>query len=219
MKKKSRAVADCVDTLTAKFYARNARSRAMAYEQAEQSDIHALIQSLVDPDAAILDIGAGSGRDAAMLAAAGCRVTITDGCPEMLAEALRLHPELADSARLAVFPLNPEDPLLCLRFDLVLCSGLIMHLTDGELALLAGQMVRMINPGGTLLLSHSNGREKFEGARDEYGRLMIERNGDEIIHLMTSNGFTQKNQLRTADGMGRSGLYWITHVFCKRAGY
>jgi chemotaxis methyl-accepting protein methylase len=74
----------------------------------------------------------------------------------MVEQATHLHPELAHNARMAALPLNADDSLLEERFDLLLCSAVIMHLDTTSLSLAAAQMVRMTKPGGHLVVTHSS---------------------------------------------------------------
>jgi 2-polyprenyl-3-methyl-5-hydroxy-6-metoxy-1,4-benzoquinol methylase len=120
-----------MDALTASYYSANATACAARYDTASVASLHELLRSLATPRCRVLEIGGGSGRDAAFLVQLGCDTTYTDGCEEMVAQAVRLHPELEWKARLASFPLADDDPLLKERYDMVLCAAVIMHLDDG----------------------------------------------------------------------------------------
>ncbi|MFZ5569559.1 MAG: class I SAM-dependent methyltransferase [Thermodesulfobacteriota bacterium] len=205
-----------MDLLTAEFYRQRFRDCADEYEKATLPALHRLILSVALPGCGVLEIGSGSGREAALLKAAGCRVTVTDGCPQMLAEAIRLHPELAANARTADFPLPDDDPLLIERFDLVLALALIMHLTDPDLERFAHQTAGITRPGGALILSHSSGRRNLHRDRDPENRLIIERSVTDICHRFTLAGFDQQVAIQSQDGLGREPISWSTHMFRKR---
>ena len=58
-----------MDRSTIYFYNKNADTLAELYETADMSEIHALLVRFLSEKARILEIGCGSGRDAAFLLA------------------------------------------------------------------------------------------------------------------------------------------------------
>ncbi|HEX3984464.1 MAG TPA: class I SAM-dependent methyltransferase [Acidisoma sp.] len=111
------------------------------------------------------DIGCGSGRDAAWLAAEGFPTTGFDASAGLLAEAARRHPdvtfrqaELPDLAGIAEG-----------SFTNVLCETVIMHLPREAIAPAVARMVALLAPGGVLYLSWRV--TEAEDRRDEHGRL------------------------------------------------
>ncbi|MBF0326653.1 MAG: class I SAM-dependent methyltransferase [Alphaproteobacteria bacterium] len=67
---------------------------AARYEALDPQAIHSgLIDLLPARPGTILDVGAGSGRDAAWLATLGHDVVAVEPSPDMLAEARRRHPD------------------------------------------------------------------------------------------------------------------------------
>ena len=83
-----------MDTPTAHYYALHAREVAQRYESAQSSIFRYVAASFVQ-GSRILDIGAGSGRDLAALAASGFEAYGVEPVPELLAEAAARHPGLA----------------------------------------------------------------------------------------------------------------------------
>ena len=97
-------------TLTA--YNIQAAKLTESYESANLSAIHALLlRHLPEPQTltpdlsspSILDLGCGSGRDAAFLHARGYQVTALDASPAMLKDLAACHPELAGHAHKKYF--------------------------------------------------------------------------------------------------------------------
>jgi SAM-dependent methyltransferase len=97
-----------------------------------------------------LDAACGTGRHAARLAVLGHRVIGVDSSPEMLERACAKVPEaefhLADLHRL---------PLPDRHVDLVVCALSLTHVP--ELAPALAEFVRVLRPGGHLVLSDSRG--------------------------------------------------------------
>jgi SAM-dependent methyltransferase len=204
-----------MDLLTKAYYASNTGDCAARYETADVPSLHQVLRSFGEAAPRVLEIGGGSGRDAAFLLHLGCDTTYTDGCEEMVAQALELHPELAGRGRCAAFPLCDDDDLLRQRFNLVLCAAVIMHLDDPSLEHLASQVARLILDGGHLVLSHSRGHRCARGNRDSGGRLFLERTPAIVDRIFESVGFRPVQLIENPDGLGRDGISWATHVLQK----
>jgi len=204
-----------MDILTESYYAANAGACSASYEAASVGSLHELLRSLASPAVHVLEIGGGSGRDAAFLVQLGCDTTYTDGCEEMVAQAVKLHPELASKARVASFPLADDDQLLKERYDMVLCAAVIMHLDDGCLERLTSQMTKLVALGGHLVLSHSFGREHHRDRRDTNGRLFLERPPATIDGIFEARGFLAERLIEDRDGLGRPNIRWTTHLLQK----
>ena len=204
-----------MDTLTRAYYASTAAVCAARYESASVPSVHDFLRSLATTGSRALEIGGGSGRDAAFLVQLGCDTTYTDGCKEMVAQALERHPELAERARCAAFPLSDDDDLLCERYDLVLCAAVIMHLDEPSLERLVSQVSRLIVDGGSLVLSHSRGHRCEQGNRDSWGRLFVERSPAMVSRIFEMAGFRPVRLIENPDGLGREQITWATHVLRK----
>ena len=204
-----------MDLQTAQYYQANARSCVLRYERAEVGRLHALLRHLTQPGCRILDIGGGSGRDAAFLATVGCQVTYTDGCEDMVRAALERHPSLNEHARVAAFPLTPGDPLLSEQFDLVLCVALVMHLDDSDFRAAVAQMEHLTAAGGCAVVSYSAGRTGLLGFRDRAGRLFRERPDEDVISVFSLAGLIPECYDIQEDALRRLKLRWTTRVFRK----
>ena len=142
-------------------------------------------------------------------------MTYTDGCAEMLAEGVRLHPELEEEARVALFPLCDGDLLLAERFHLVVCVAVIMHLNDAALEQLASQLASVCALEGHLVLSHSCGRSGLIGERNGDGTLFRERPAEDVTRVFTNYGFEIGPETQDSDGLGRGDISWTTQVMHK----
>ncbi len=200
-----------MDPANAAYYASHAADCAARYETAAVDTLHELLRKLARNRPRALDIGGGSGRDAALLLQLGCHTTYADACSQMRDQALQLHPELAEHAVLASFPLPDHHPWLDQPFDLILAAGLIMHLDDPALQRFAHQITRLLAPGGHLVLSHSNGRNRL-GPDTPPGRQLRERPPELVQTVFEQAGLTSLQQIDNPDSLGRNQLTWTTHV-------
>jgi ubiquinone/menaquinone biosynthesis C-methylase UbiE len=99
---------------------------------------------------AVLDLGCGTGRHSAWLAAAGASVTALDFSPGMLRKARR-KPE-AGSVRFVVHDLHNPLPLASASFD-ALVSGLVVeHLR--QLEAFFAEARRVLRPGARAVVSN-----------------------------------------------------------------
>ena len=70
----------------------------------------------------------------------------------------------------------------------------------------------MLKPGGTAVLSVSEGRPVDAASRDHQGRLFRERPPAELTLLFERVGFTLVAREKNADAMGRDDVQWTTLI-------
>src|SRR3954468_7844177 len=80
--------------MSSDWYEANAASIVPRYEAIDSAALHMWLGDLLpDASSTILDVGAGSGRDAAWLASLGHEVVAAEPSAAMRAEAQLLHPD------------------------------------------------------------------------------------------------------------------------------
>ncbi len=99
--------------------------------QPPPSDLHDIIRRFFRPGMSVADIGCGSGREVAWLAAGGFAAQGFDASQGLLAEARRRYPALMFSHA----ELPALDAIAPASFDNVLCETVIMHLAAMRRAL------------------------------------------------------------------------------------
>jgi SAM-dependent methyltransferase len=117
---------------------------------AEQWRAHYLDGLRIDDNAAVLDHGCGRGRHAGLLGQLGFRVAAQD----VATQSWWSH--LTGVTFQCVPPSAPTLPWADSSFQLVLDVGVIHYLTDTQLHRLAGEVFRVLVPGGYWLLLEAN---------------------------------------------------------------
>jgi SAM-dependent methyltransferase len=165
-------------------YAAEAPTLLQTYERIAPEILHRPVWHLIPTTPSrLLDIGAGSGRDAAHFAAMGHQVVAIEPVDEMREGAMRLHPSpriewLADTL--------PGLPIMRTRgqtFDAVLATAVWMHLDDAQRAEAMPVVASLVAPGGVLILSLRHGPIPT-------GRRMFDVSAGETISLAAREGLT-----------------------------
>jgi SAM-dependent methyltransferase len=156
---------------------------------------------VLKPGGLALDIGAGSGRDAAWLASLGLNVVAAEPAEGMRGEGLALHPELrwVDDR----LPELATVHRLGLSFDLVLLSAVWMHLRPQERPRAFRKMATLLKPGGVLVLTLRHGPS-------EPGRPMYEVSLGEVEALARDHGLAVLRAVGQPDLLGRADVNWTT---------
>jgi SAM-dependent methyltransferase len=134
------------------------------HDQPPPDDLHDLVRRFFVPGRTA-DIGCGSGREVAWLAANGLRAIGYDASAGLLAQARARYPELA----FEVAALPELAAIADASFDNVLCETVIMHLAPDVLASSVRRLLAILKPGGVLYVSWrvTAGTDQ----RDAHGRL------------------------------------------------
>jgi SAM-dependent methyltransferase len=161
--------------------------------------------------ARILDIGAGSGKDAADFAALGHTVLAVEPTPVLLAKAIARHAHpaiawLADGLPdLAAVRARGE------TFDLILLSAVWMHLDAAQRERAMPNVAALTADGGVVILSLRHGPVPP-------GRRMFEVSADETVGLARAEGLRprlqeERGSIQAANRL--AGVTWTLLAFEK----
>jgi SAM-dependent methyltransferase len=188
------------------YYEQHATRLVIQYESLLFEDVHAdLIAILPAPGATVLDIGAGSGRDAAWLAAKGYDVVAVEPSEAMLANARAKHRSsriqwLSDS-----LPDLAKVRRLGFSFDLILLSAVWMHIPPAARQRALRKLATLLAPKGRIAISLRLGAPDTE-------RAMYEVSLPELTGLAQQFGLRIVHTTDSQDKLGRSEVSWTNVV-------
>src|SRR5476651_162287 len=149
------------------------------HTQPPPADMHALIRRFFRPGLTG-DIGCGSGRDVAWLAANGFPAVGWDASEGLLAQARDRYPALKfERASLPELTGIADG-----AFDNVLCETVIMHLAHKVIASSVRRLMAILKSGGILYLSWRVTKESDQ--RDAAGRLYSAFERDQVLRALAS---------------------------------
>lgn len=159
----------------------------------------------------VLDAGCGTGRIARYLVDRGLSVVGVDLSPGMLAMARRDHPdlELHEGSHTAL-------PLADGSVDGVVFWYSLIHLSDEELPVALAEAVRVLRPGGHVLLAFQKGEGTYDvgaGLRErghDVSLVRWHRGPKQVLDALADAGFVKEARLvREPVGRERHGQAFL----------
>jgi SAM-dependent methyltransferase len=188
-------------------YSAEAPELLRLYEEMRFEDSHRGVLDLIPPAPVdVLDIGAGTGRDAAWFAARGDQVTAIEPTREMREGAMALHPA---ANIIWIDDCLPElASVLGRRFDLVWMSAVWMHFDAAERAVMMPTIAGLVKPNGVVMISLRHGPIPE-------GRRMFEVSADETITLAAACGLAAA-RVGNFPSQRQAGVIW-TRLWLRKA--
>ncbi|MFD7881624.1 class I SAM-dependent methyltransferase [Streptomyces bauhiniae] len=187
-------------------YAEKADALAVQYEEVTFDEVHYDVLQLVPAEPGrILDVGAGTGRDAAALAARGHSVVAVEPTTELRAHGQRIH---ADSGIDWVDDVLPDLTLSrhTGRFDAVFATAVWMHLDAEERRHAMDRIAALLVPGGRFFVNLRHGPVPD-------GRHMFAVSPAETVKLGSEYGLQTVHRSERPDLHGRDSVRWTSLVF------
>ncbi len=187
-------------------YEKKAGKLAERYESADVIELQRQLQSTLKNCESILELGCGSGRDAAFLLGRSYikKMTITDGSEEMLAQAAKLHPELISHLKKLELPqeLEKEND----RFEGIYSIAALMHMTPPDIREILKQIARLLTPSGVLFISVCI---KREAQSPDDTRVFTLKNSKWWSDQIEKTGLEITTSVETTDGLNRAETRWV----------
>ncbi|MFE9401088.1 class I SAM-dependent methyltransferase [Streptomyces sp. NPDC006530] len=186
-------------------YAETADALAVQYEEVTFDEVHRDVLHLVPAEPGrILDVGAGTGRDATALAARGHSVVAVEPTAELRAHGRRIH---ADSG---IAWADDTLPHLTLNrhpgpFDAVFTTAVWMHLDVEERRHAMARIAALLVPDGRFFLNLRHGPVPD-------GRHMFAVSAAETVELGNTYGLHTVHRSERPDLHGRDSVRWTSLV-------
>lgn len=189
-------------------YAEQADSLIESYESVDFEELYRPLREFIPGGGKALDIGTGTGRDAAALAARGFQVLAVEPTAALRAHGQRLHPDpkltwLDDSL--------PDLSQVHARgegFDLILMTAVWMHLDESERARALPRVAELLASRGRLFMTVRKGPVPE-------GRRMFVVPIDPLVAQAQSLGLALLRRYEFPDMLGRSDVSWTMLAFEK----
>ena len=197
---------------SAAFYDRAAQDLVDNYEAIDFIDAHPWLVAELSVKAPknILDVGSGTGRDAAAMARLGHRVTAAEPSDRMRSLARALHPNdkirWKDDALPNLSSLKGDNE----RFDIVVLSAVWMHIHPKDRLAALERLSDILTDDGQIYITLRTGPADKE--RDIYVVTP-----DELASLATQAGLVMEQIDDKPDLLGRTSIRWKTVILSKPA--
>lgn len=188
------------------IYSAQAAGLAEAYEALDPAAFRNTFADLLPdgPDRLALDVGAGSGRDAAWLADLGFSVVAAEPAKGFRDVGLKLRPTSQVRWLDDRLPALAATHQLGLAFDVILLSAVWQHVAPADRKRAFRKMTALLKPRGLLVIVL-----RFGPAPPD--RPMYEVSVGEIEGLARAHGLAvSRTTSPIADGAGRQDVSWVT---------
>jgi SAM-dependent methyltransferase len=193
-------------------YADEAEELLRRYESIPAADAHRMVLHLIPAaPSSVLDVGSGTGRDAAWFASQGHRVVAVEPTDAMRLPAMALHP----SPRIEWLNDSLPDLTLLLergeRFDVVMLTAVWMHLDEEQRRRAMPNLASLVRGGGVMIMKIRHGPVPV-------GRRMFEVSPEETIELARMQDLQPVLNLRMDSSQEQNriaGVTWTNLAFVK----
>ena len=179
------------------------------YESISFADTHRSVMHLIPTEACrVLDIGAGTGRDAASFAARGHRVVAVEPTGEMRRGAIALHLspliEWVDDSLPDLANVRARGE----QFDIVMLTAVWMHLDERQRRRAIPNVAALLRNGGVMIMTLRHGPVPP-------GRRMFEVSAEETIALAAPLGLDCVLNRPAESSLRQPGVGWTRLAFRK----
>jgi SAM-dependent methyltransferase len=185
------------------WYDNNLQEAAARFESVGAEDVHQYLINFLPaaPGALVMDVGSGTGRDAAWLAQRGIEVVAVEPSKALLDFARQHHPSPAIRWISDSMPDLGKVMRLGLSFDLILVSAVWMFVPPPDRPRAFRKMITLLRPGGRLAITLRRGPPAVE-------RGMHPVSVEEIESLARLHGASLERIETAGDLEGREGISW-----------
>jgi SAM-dependent methyltransferase len=187
-------------------YDAHAAELSQMYESLAFEDAHrSILDLLPTTPGRVLDVGAGSGRDAAWFAYRGHEVVAVEPSDNMRREARERHADPRIRWIDDALPGLTQTHRLGLQYEVVLVSAVWMHVPSDERKRAFRKLATLLAPSGRLVISLRFGPS-------DHGRTMYPVSRAEVQRLAQDFGLRVLRVTEGSDSLNRPDVLWETVV-------
>ncbi len=180
------------------------------------SPLKDLFLEFLPPGGRILDIGCAAGRELNALRQEGFEAYGMESSRELIDQLQENCPALKDYVFPGYLPEGiPEDIQGRSPWDGLVCSAVLQHIRDSQLAPSAASLSRLLIPRGRLILTVPGSYPLKKDDRDEQERLFRIRPAEELMTLFENCRLGLLERRDSRDSLKRDGISWMTLIFEK----
>ena len=188
------------------WYNKHASAVTPKYESVNPDSLHDWMTDLLpEPPALVLDVGSGTGRDAAWFASKGFDVFAVEPSRAMREIACTLHPSASVCWMNDSLPGLDSTYRKGMSFDMILVNAVWMHLPPGQRQRAFRKLVNLLKPGGIIVISLRIGPTDAD-------REMYPVDGNEIPTLARNHGTIVQRETSRSDLLGRESVHWTNYA-------
>ena len=188
---------------TQNYYNQNYKELIERYNYATLVSLHKLFNTHIQKSHKVLDIGFGSGRDLQYIRSLGAEcwgVDSTQGFVDELAKDGYFKERLF-CAKLPILGLKFD-----VKFDVVVCIAVIMHLTKDEIKTWVEDVKSYLAIGGKVMVSY------FATPREKDDRFFEDLRNNVVHEIFLDAGFRLVDEIVSFDGLNRE-ITWRNEVY------
>ncbi len=189
------------------WYDSNVNLMIDRYERFSFSEIHEILLEHLPTKrpCTALDVGSGTGRDAAALAELGIDVTAVEPSDAVRKKSEELHPHPRVDWVKDSLPKLQTILKIGSLYDLIILSAVWMHIAPSNREKAFRRLVTLLNPGGLMYITLRHGPfEALQGFWDI--------SDDNIYTLARKYGLIVENRSTVGDKLGNEGVTWTRIV-------
>ena len=186
---------------TIQYYENNAERLARIYQSVKFEFLQKELLRFFDGKHNLLEIGSGSGRDAAFFMNHGFDVTGLDGSEEMVNKSIEIFPVLNGRIICAELPANL--PSFDHDFDAIISIATLMHFNEEDLSQILKFCHDNLHSDGKIFIS-----VPAPGELVKDGPFVNNFNEEKWLSVFQENQFITINKTVTQDGMGRQRIWY-----------
>ena len=187
---------------TIDYYNKNAEYYYQTTYEVDFSATYDRFLQYIPDGGRIIDIGCGSGRDAAAFAAKGYKAVGLDASEEMAKI-------VEENTGIQVITCDMTSWIAEKPFDGIWCCASLLHLHDDELYRFFLNLNHNMKQGGAIFISVKSG---IETGIDDKGRYMKNFTESEVAGLLELAGIKMVEQWVTRDLLSRDDFFWLNVI-------